>query len=333
MNLNNKIKLVYYLKGPLLTDWLIDLTTFYFDVSCFDPTVTYDKKSTIFYVNLFDENLQVVEKLTNEGYAVVVDGLWEIEGLVDMVFKKNNLNIQNPSKVLMLSNSNWGWYDGCLESRYFGKDKYVPNRTYHKTAFMPMRNMNVYRKFLHQALLNHLNDFIWSFVAMGVKLPDGTGTTKVDLSIDIEQALPQTVGITTFNPEWYDNTCFSLVAETVVPSALKKNLKLSEKTWKPIIHQHPFMILGTPGLLQYLKSQGFETFENMFDESYDEPGKSLVERVNIIKQNVDSYKKQPHSPLTLNKIQHNHYHFFDQDLVKNRIVEEVFSLILEHAEA
>ena len=35
-------------------------------------------------------------------------------------------------------------------------------------------------------------------------------------------------------------------------------------------HLHPFVIVGKPGILKYLKSKGFKTFSDFWDESYDE---------------------------------------------------------------
>ena len=57
-----------------------------------------------------------------------------------------------------------------------------------------------------------------------------------------------------------------LVTETV---ASGRRLHLTEKTFKPICLQMPFIILGTQGSLEYLRSYGFQTFATVWDESYD----------------------------------------------------------------
>ena len=44
---------------------------------------------------------------------------------------------------------------------------------------------------------------------------------------------------------------------------------LSEKIWKPIAHCHPFILVGPPKSLKYIKSIGFKTFSPYLDESYD----------------------------------------------------------------
>jgi hypothetical protein len=40
---------------------------------------------------------------------------------------------------------------------------------------------------------------------------------------------------------------------------------ISEKTWKPVIGMRPFFVYGQPKLRQYLKDQGFDTFEDIID--------------------------------------------------------------------
>lgn len=58
-----------------------------------------------------------------------------------------------------------------------------------------------------------------------------------------------------------------LVTETVADGC---RLHLTEKTFKPICLKMPFMIVGTQGSLAYLRSYGFRTFGDIWDESYDD---------------------------------------------------------------
>lgn len=44
---------------------------------------------------------------------------------------------------------------------------------------------------------------------------------------------------------------------------------LTEKIFKPVILQQPFVLLGCAHNLEYLKSYGFQTFDRWWDESYD----------------------------------------------------------------
>jgi hypothetical protein len=57
-----------------------------------------------------------------------------------------------------------------------------------------------------------------------------------------------------------------LVTETV---ASGRRHHLTEKTFKPIALGMPFVLVGTQGSLEYLRSYGFKTFGHLWDESYD----------------------------------------------------------------
>lgn len=66
--------------------------------------------------------------------------------------------------------------------------------------------------------------------------------------------------------ENYTKTYFSIVTETLF---YRPGNYISEKTWKPIAHLHPFVIVGRPYTLKFLKELGFKTFLDFWDESYD----------------------------------------------------------------
>lgn len=72
-------------------------------------------------------------------------------------------------------------------------------------------------------------------------------------------------GVSTIS-QHYTDSYFSIVNETATNS---DSLFLSEKTWKPILMFHPFLVMGNPGTLKYLKYRGYKTFSPWIDESYD----------------------------------------------------------------
>jgi hypothetical protein len=59
---------------------------------------------------------------------------------------------------------------------------------------------------------------------------------------------------------------FHIVTETIF---YEDKLHLTEKIFKPIVVKRPFMLVGSYGSLEYLKSYGFRTFDKWIDESYD----------------------------------------------------------------
>jgi hypothetical protein len=76
--------------------------------------------------------------------------------------------------------------------------------------------------------------------------------------------------------EYYENSYFSLVTETIFfkergHHAYETNdrLFLTEKTFKPIFAQHPFLILASEGHLSALRDLGYKTYHPYIDETYD----------------------------------------------------------------
>jgi hypothetical protein len=65
---------------------------------------------------------------------------------------------------------------------------------------------------------------------------------------------------------YYQNSLVSLVSETNFDS---REVTLTEKSFKPFKEKHPFITVGAPGTLRALKDMGFKTFNEFWDESYD----------------------------------------------------------------
>jgi hypothetical protein len=81
-----------------------------------------------------------------------------------------------------------------------------------------------------------------------------------------------------FNQTDYESTDIEIVLETLFDDL---RLHLTEKTLRPIAMGQPFVLAGTYGSLAYLRSYGFKTFSDCWDESYDMMSDS-VDRMNKI---------------------------------------------------
>ena len=136
--------------------------------------------------------------------------------------------------------------------------------------------------------------------------------------IDAELLLPHKIipndkqwpnGITHQSHTWYDDTVFSLVTETCVKQEV---LFLTEKIYKPIMYGHPFVVFGNPGSLKYLQSKGYQTFPELFDESYDTI-QDPVERLNKIIKICNTVDVQNYTPSVLSKLKHNQNLFFSKE--------------------
>lgn len=107
------------------------------------------------------------------------------------------------------------------------------------------------------------------------------------------------------------DTWYSLVTETEISN---HSIFLTEKTYKPILNLHPFMIWGSPFSLAYLRSIGYKTFPNMFDESYDLEENPKIRLQMIISEMLKFNKLTPQEKyrrlcLDKNNIIHNQQHF------------------------
>ena len=103
-----------------------------------------------------------------------------------------------------------------------------------------------------------------------------------------------------------------LVTETV---ATGRRQHLTEKTFKPIALGMPFVIVGTRGSLEYLRSYGFRTFGDIWDESYDSADDSVrIERVASLLRSLDELPpegKQELFDAAQEVIKHNWNHFYN----------------------
>jgi hypothetical protein len=64
----------------------------------------------------------------------------------------------------------------------------------------------------------------------------------------------------------YATTGIEIVLETLFDD---HRWHLTEKSLRPIACGQPFLLMSTPGSLQYLRQYGFETFDGLIDETYD----------------------------------------------------------------
>lgn len=114
------------------------------------------------------------------------------------------------------------------------------------------------------------------------------------------------------------NTLSYIVTETVFSG--KRN-HLTEKTFKPICMKMPFILLSTPHSLEYLRSYGFKTFSEFWDEEYDEEENDLkrVEKIANIASDLDSLSTKELNDLYKHLIpvlNHNFNHFYYGDFEK-----------------
>ena len=86
-----------------------------------------------------------------------------------------------------------------------------------------------------------------------------------------------------FDIEDYEATDIEVVLETLFDD---NRLHLTEKSLRPIACAQPFILAGTHGSLEYLRSYGFKTFGDLWNESYDQcedPEERLIKIVDLMR--------------------------------------------------
>jgi hypothetical protein len=76
---------------------------------------------------------------------------------------------------------------------------------------------------------------------------------------------------------------------------------------------------------------GFETYENLFDESYD-MDLDRSSRLRKVVNNVRSFNYIEFDSLTNQKTKHNHQLFFNIQIIQNRIKQEIIDPITDFFE-
>jgi hypothetical protein len=72
---------------------------------------------------------------------------------------------------------------------------------------------------------------------------------------------------------YHEDSYFSLITETLFFKDrfdAGNSVLISEKTFRAVIHKHPFVLVAPAKSLYYLKRLGYKTFSPYIDESYDD---------------------------------------------------------------
>lgn len=249
--------------------------------------------------------------LVDSGAKLVYDAFWEYHA-TDLYIEK----YQNSGLVASCSTYFW------INEHYLNLSKrwnsYTPEHDPVRThrALLPIRQSKPHRRQLLTALRPWLDTIMYSSVDQGRFLPNDVPDTQGDFQRN-------------FNPEWYNQTYFSIVSETTTYT--KYRLHVTEKTFKPISFFHPFVIFGQPGTLSYLHELGFETFENLFDETYD-ANPDQNSRLRQVVDNIVYFLERDYDRLTWDKMAHNNALFYNTARMLTMLVNDIIAPIIQYAE-
>jgi len=202
-----------------------------------------------------------VERLKKNGFKFILGIPWESKETA-----KENKHIDffsNISKFIWYGEHNWFWF--YMYEKNYSKN-FIFDHSKKSYDFLYLnKQVRTSRKKLYDEILhdNLLENSLYTFIGLEnpVRLPYEYELPWVD-----RKNYPWYNHDQDIYEKTYNETICNIVSETNVEN---NEIFITEKVWKPIIAEQPFVVYGNPGYLKKLHEIGFQTFNNFFDESYD----------------------------------------------------------------
>ena len=288
----------------------------HFTLENYDAERTYSKSDTFFY----REKFEGIERLLDTGCKMIKDELWE-QGYQNT----STLDSQQSVACCVGDSQNfirvpkWFWYEEHQSQR-----EQKPNEIIfkHKESkfLMQIGLSNKRRRRLYEELLqqNLLQDSLYSFLEKGISLEGPI----------VYNPQHKPINQRAYNKEWYERTFCTVAVEcSYLEGHGAIDAFITEKTFKPIMYGHPFVVYGDANTLSTLRTWGFSTFDNLFDETYDSMS-SYEEKVKDITRQLKNLKCH-YDPETKEKIRYNFARFWNSELVEQGMVKELINPIKE----
>ena len=308
----------------------------------FDPDLTY-RDSTVFLYNMYGPYQEYIKKHLDQGHRVIYDAKnehyvnpskrWVLDEFVahpdQGMFLISGYEPQTIPGVAIVATPYWYWIIEQIHFSEFKYDQHRWNPTYEFDFFMQLSLARADRDVLYNMIAPILHRGLYSYRSRGIFLPDDVDTSKV----------PNWQRYTNF--DWINRCNLTLIVESnlddelITGFSITKNDQwfLCEKTYKPIAYGHPFLQAGTCGNLDHVRQLGFETFPELWDESYSD----LPHYTDRIRAIIDIIQTFNHAALLKStvqeKIRHNQERFFDTNLTAKFLTETITDPILEFANA
>lgn len=323
----------------------------------FDAERRYDTNTVFVYDHYQSQKLsqQYLKTQLEQGYRVIYDyknehwikkpdlsqtevtGAWAVVDLLGK-FPKQHLWLHLGSYPGSIPNLNvkpvpaWYW---ILTATHWSQPPDAPIRSFEKPQYKILCMMNQIRPWRDQvwtALDQFDGQVMRSYVERGFLLPhDAALKTRNQYHL---------------NANWFNNTAMSLVCESTVSTATDEwgyeqetaltnpvGAFLSEKTFKAMAMAHPYMLIACPGCLQVAEQLGFETFADLWDQSYDNI-ENFDQRLHAIVEQLKAFDiNQLQQPMIQQKLLHNQQRLFDpvviQSMIKNQILDPIEEFLYE----
>lgn len=302
-----------------LRPWLAD----HFEFGHYDYLRSYDPRSTVFVANQYQysQDRSRIDQLIDSGYRCIFENLLEMPPMETAA--------QGRDRTLHL-HCTTAQAPGCI-----GVPAYIWIWSYLKysTSWQPDLSARVYDAFDLKFLLlmkelrpfrSEIFDLFGPILDQAVYSYVGRGLV---LAAELEPMTP--TWEFRINTAWYNRTAVSVVVETNMFDN-SDNIFVTEKTYKPMLMGHPWAILSSPGSVELLKSWGFLSYDNLFEESYDAVD-SISSRMYQVYMAIKNLNIDHYDAETLERIAHNQAWFGNktklQELCRQQLIDPVLEWI------
>jgi hypothetical protein len=295
-------------------------------------------------------------------FVISTTGLLDIPNRVVIIANSEKSNLKD--SLIIEKNSTKDWYyffHGFMCLDWYRDFQYVKQSSFaqfSKVFICYNHLISNYRSYRLHLVSNLIEQDLIQFGAVSLSLQDSEGhwrdtienpaclldsrakvkiantLSNLDAPLIIDTATPD--GTLSANVNFKDlvNAFWHVVTETVY---FFPKLHLTEKVFKPIIAQRPFILVAAPGNLAYLRSYGFKTFSHWIDESYDHEPDHYV-RIEKITQEIarlcamsPEQLQQMHQEMQAT-LQYNYNHFYGEfrSIITNELVDNFGAILAEY---
>ena len=332
-------KLVFMYEPDVAPGWIEQWFPGEYPKSIYNPEQQY-QDDVVFYYDMYGAYQDTIVGKLAQGYQVIYDAKnehyvhfdkqWVLDAFKQYpgqgMFLISGHAAQIIPGVTVQATPYWYWIMDQINYRYNGYNDYVPAPTNHYKFFMQLNLSRPDRDMLYEKFQPILHDSMHSYRNRGVCLPNdytGDGSWQRYMNFD-----------------WIDQTCFTVSVETYLEDSVttgyslttNNNWFLCEKSYKAIAAHHPFLLASTQGNLAYLRNQGFETFPELWNESYDDLS-DYKHRIDCLVDIIKHFDKSSwNQNIVKEKLQYNRARFFDQSLTRKFCNETIIEPVLRFAE-
>jgi len=254
---------------------------------------TYENEGDLYVPNLLDKFVKLVQDLNlSKDMVYVLHGDFSTDKFKDFPFSYQPVN-------------SFPWW--LLSYKNISIPEYTPKYLFNCYNRRPRDSRVIIMGLLHEADL--LRNSIYSFGNNSrayIEQVDSIYQTKLTTSTleyltNIANSSPDSKDLINDNPainletEHYQNTFLSLVNETLAEDQREAKF-FSEKIYKPIVMEHPFILFSGYKNLEKFKEFGFKTFNKWWDESYDDEP-NIIDRAKKIVSVLAKLNNLPDSQL------------------------------------